>query len=216
MKQHITILLFLISLVGFSQTELLPVVAWRTYAYNVEMLTDSTYKFDVFPLDWNEPGAGIMDYGNYFQDYAGNKYQVIDSAYLSVTVWDEFERGVSPEVNRIGVMYETPLSGTADYFAPISYLYLDETALDNARAIEMAAVWQKFNQFLRTDSINSYEFKVITNGVTNYNLPFKIESHSMVFYNGSLLSSSLWSINGTSQLILDVDIKVNDVIKVQK
>jgi hypothetical protein len=216
MKQLKTILLILISLVGYSQTELLPVVAWRTYVYNVEMLTDSTYKFDVMPLDWNEPGAAMMDYGNYFQDQAGNKYQVIDSAYLSVTVWDEFERGVSPEVNRIGVMYETPLNGTADYFAPISYLYLDETALDNARAIELAAVWSKFTQFLRTDSINSYEFKVVTNGVTNYNIPFKLENHTMVFYNGSLLSNSLWMINGTSQLVLDVDIKKNDIIKVLK
>ena len=84
------------------------------------MLTDSTYKFDVMPLDWNEAGASVLDYGNYFQDYTGNKYEVIDSAYLSVTVLDVFETGVSPQVDRIGVMYQSP-EPNSEYLAPINY-----------------------------------------------------------------------------------------------
>lgn len=57
MKIKLTIAAILISLSIFGQTELLPTIAWRTYVSNVVMLTDSTYQFDVMPLDWNEKGA---------------------------------------------------------------------------------------------------------------------------------------------------------------
>lgn len=57
MKIKLTIAAILISLSIFGQTELLPTIAWRTYVSNVVMLTDSTYQFDVMPLDWNEPVA---------------------------------------------------------------------------------------------------------------------------------------------------------------
>lgn len=144
MRRLLTILL-LLSLFGFGQTELLPTVAWRTYVRNVEQLTDSTYKFEVMPLDWNQPGAATMQYGNYFQDYGGNKYEVIDSAYLSVTVKDIFEHGVSPQVDRIGLMFQSPFD--SKYLATIPYQYLDETALDNARAIELAYLYNRIPRF---------------------------------------------------------------------
>lgn len=142
MRKLTLIISMFLCVISYAQMDLLPRISWKTYVSNVEMITDSTYKFDVMPLDWNDPGAATMDYGNYFQDYAGNKYIVIDSAYQSVTVWDVFKRGISPQINRVGVMYESPINGDADYLAPISYDYLDKTALDNARSIELAALWR--------------------------------------------------------------------------
>ncbi len=142
MRKLTLIISMFLCVISYAQVDLLPRISWKTYVSNVEMITDSTYKFDVMPLDWNDAGAATMDYGNYFQDYAGNKYVVIDSAYQSVTVWDVFKRGISPQINRVGVMYESPINGDADYLAPISYDYLDKTALDNARSIELAALWR--------------------------------------------------------------------------
>ena len=70
--------------------------------------------------------------------------------------------------------------------------------------------------YVRKDSINSYEVYVTSAGTTNYPIPFEIESHSMVFYNGIILPNSLWLGTGTTTLILDLDIKVNDYIKIFK
>lgn len=148
--KKIAIILLLISCFAFSQTELLPTIAWQTKVSNVEQLTDSTYKFDVMPIDWNEPGAATMQYGNYFQDYAGNTYEVIDSAYLSVTVWDIFETGVSPQVNQVGIIFDAPFD--AEYLAPIRYQVLDQSALDNARARELAYLWKEASLYSKDSS----------------------------------------------------------------
>lgn len=145
MAKKLLIILLLITTISAAQTELLPTIAWRTNVSNVEQLTDSTYKFDVFPLDWNEPSAATMQIGNYFQDFAGNTYQVIDSTYLSITVWDIFETGVSPQVNQVGIIYESPTG--SEYLAPIRYQMLDESALDNARARELAYLWRHANLY---------------------------------------------------------------------
>lgn len=70
--------------------------------------------------------------------------------------------------------------------------------------------------YVRKDSLNSYQVFVTTNGVTNYPIPFTLESHSLVFYNGAVLDDEFWLGVGTMTLILDVDIKVNDIIKILK
>jgi len=172
MKKLLFILFLFLTIVVKSQTELLPTVAWRTYVSNVEQLTDSTYKFDVMPLDWNEPGASLMQYGNYFADYAGNIYEVSDSAYLSVTVTDVFERGVSPQVGRIGVMYQSPDSSL--YLAPIVYRYLDEGALDNIRAIELAFLSKK--DLSLVDSLAVH--RNLIDNLTNDSLTFRQNGNS--------------------------------------
>lgn len=167
--RRLLIILLLIPLFSFGQRELLPTVAWRTYVRNVEQLTDSTYKFEVMPLDWNQPGAANIDYGNYFQDYGGNKYEVIDSAYLSVTVLDVFEHGVSPQVDRIGVMYQTP-EPNSKFLAPINYKYLDETALDNARAVELAYLWRQANLYAQDSAYLVWWKDTITDISTRYDI----------------------------------------------
>ena len=151
--RRLLLILSFIPFLLFGQTDLNPKVAWRTNVSNVTMLTDSTYQFEVMPIDWNEAGASELRYGNYFQDYAGNKYQIIDSTYLKVTVYDVFKTGVSPQPDRIGIMYLTPLNGESDYLAPVDYSYLDQSALDNARGIELAYLWKNINQFPQTGVI---------------------------------------------------------------
>ena len=150
MKNKLLSILLLASLSLHAQTELLPTIAWQTKVSNVEQLTDSTYKFDVMPLDWNEPGAATMQYGNYFQDYAGNTYEVIDSAYLSITVLDVFNTGVSPQVNQVGIIFDAPFD--AEYLAPIRYQVLDQSALDNARARELAYLWKEASLYSKDSS----------------------------------------------------------------
>lgn len=166
--RQLLIILLLIPLFSLGQADLLPEVAWRTYVRNVEQLTDSTYKFEVMPLDWNQPGAANIDYGNYFQDYGGNKYEVIDSSYLSVTVKDIFEHGVSPQVDRIGLMFQSPFD--SKYLATIPYQYLDETALDNSRAIELAYLWRQANLYAQDSAYLVWWNDTIQDIATKYDI----------------------------------------------
>jgi hypothetical protein len=124
MRHLTTILLLFFTLISAAQNEdLFPDVAWRTNVADVTVVNDSTYQFKVMPQDINEP-------------------EVVDSAYLSVTVEDVFDYGVSPQRDRIGVMYNSAYYGLSPYLSTISFRYLHSLAIDNVRKIENAVLWK--------------------------------------------------------------------------
>jgi hypothetical protein len=54
------------------------------------------------------------------------------------------------------------------------------------------------------------------NGQTTYILPFTLQGASMIFYNGTNISVSLWSGINTTSITINGDIRTNDLIKIQK
>ncbi len=60
-----------------------------------------------------------------------------------------------------------------------------------------------------------YEFEIVTAGVTMLSLPFTLSDRTLVFYNGSVLSKTLWSGVGTANVTLMIDTKQKDLLKIQ-
>lgn len=158
--------LLLFSVVAKGQSQYLPKIAWRTEAKNVTMLTDSTYRVDVYPLNINEPGVFIK--GDYFKDFVGHTYQVIDSTFNTIDIWDCFNVGVGPQLDKEGVIYKS-IDG-APYLAPIPYLHLNETALEYSRAIELAVLWKQANLYAQDSSYLVWWNDTIQDIATKYDL----------------------------------------------
>ena len=144
MRRLVLILSFFIVFVSYSysQTEHLPQVAWRTILKNVVMVNDSTYTVEVDPIDYNEPGAIQRIIGNYLKDFVGHTYKVIDSTSTTITVVDVFQTGVGPQTDRAAVVYRSVGDGLSPYLAPIYYNYLDKSAFDYSRSIELSVLWE--------------------------------------------------------------------------
>jgi hypothetical protein len=158
--------LLLLSKLLNAQEELLPKVAWRTDVENVTMLTDSTYRVSVSPININEPGAYIK--GDYLKDYVGHTYEIIDSTFNTVDIWDCFNVGVGPQQGLQGVLYKS-VDGSP-YLAPIYYTHLNKTALDYSRAIELAVLWKEASLYAK-DSANLVWWKdTITDISTRYDI----------------------------------------------
>ena len=158
--------LLLFSVVAKGQSQHLPKIAWRTDAKNVTMLTDSTYRVDVFPLNINEPGVFIK--GDYFKDYVGHTYEVIDSTFNTVDIWDCFNVGVGPQLDKEGVLYKS-IDG-APYLAPIPYLHLNETALEYSRAIELSVLWRHANLYAKDSAYLVWWNDTITDISTKHDI----------------------------------------------
>jgi hypothetical protein len=62
---------------------------------------------------------------------------------------------------------------------------------------------------------HTYEVEVTTPGVSTYTVPAPLKAKTMVFYNGNLIRSALWSGVGTTSLVVGVDINIYDYIKIQ-
>ena len=60
-----------------------------------------------------------------------------------------------------------------------------------------------------------YEFEIVTAGVTMLSVPFTLSDRTLVFYNGSVLSKTLWSGVGTTNVTLMIDTKQKDLLKIQ-
>lgn len=60
-----------------------------------------------------------------------------------------------------------------------------------------------------------YELEIVTAGVTMLSLPFTLSDRTLVFYNGSVLSKTLWSGVGVSTLTLLIATQQKDLLKIQ-
>ena len=204
MKNQLLILLFFFILNAYGQQEYLPVVSWRTNVINVVMLSDSTYRVSISPININEPGGIQPVIGNYLKDFIGHTYQIIDSASTTIDVKDVFNVGVGPQTDRQGVVYRSVGNGMSPYIAPIRYDHLDKSAFDYSRSIELAVLWKYatdtldyLRPFRETTNLNandtllvSYAFldSLLNNMDTaNWNLAYNWGDHSI---EGYLLSES--------------------------
>lgn len=62
---------------------------------------------------------------------------------------------------------------------------------------------------------NTYEVEVSTPGVSTYAVPVPLKAKTMVFYNGILVRSNLWSGIGTTSLVVGLQTDIRDYIKIQ-
>ena len=73
----------------------------------------------------------------------------------------------------------------------------------------------------KVDDNGWFEYAIATDGDAKVPslpavLPFKLKANSLIFYNGSLLSSTQWQGNGTTTLTLNVPTLIYDKIRVQR
>lgn len=60
-----------------------------------------------------------------------------------------------------------------------------------------------------------YEIEVSTTGVSTYSVPVALKTKTMVFYNGCLVRSNLWSGIGTTSLVIGLQTDIRDYITIQ-
>lgn len=60
-----------------------------------------------------------------------------------------------------------------------------------------------------------YEIEVSTTGVSTYSVPVALKTKTMVFYNGALVRSNLWSGIGTTSLVIGLQTDIRDYIIIQ-
>lgn len=200
MRRLVLILSFFIVFVSYSysQTEHLPQVAWRTILKNVVMVNDSTYAVEVDPIDYNEPGAIQRIIGNYLKDFVGHTYSIIDSTSTTITVVDVFQAGVGPQTDRAAVVYRSVGDGLSPYLAPIYYNYLDKSAFDYSRSIELSVLWEVGAAYVQ-DSANILWWKdTVSHIATKYDLDtlgflrietdpvYSNDSSSIIFFSDTI------------------------------
>jgi len=148
-------------------TKHLPTIAWRTEVNTVIMLSETTYKVDVEPIDNNEPGAATRLIGNYFKDNVGNTYKIIDSDATSITIEDEFDLAIGPQVGKQGIVFKSVGKGTAPYLAPVYYRHLDKSALEYSRRFELDILWRNDPNAIKIEFTNTQTPK-LEDYQTNY------------------------------------------------
>lgn len=125
-----------------------PDIAWSTIASNVALgSTDFRYYLDVNYLDPNEPGAASMEMvvGDWFIDFAGYPFEIIDISGSTIEVYDVNERGdwstsaYGPYPNKIGYIYR-PKNG-AFLLTQAQLRKLDVSATDIIIPIEKGIIW---------------------------------------------------------------------------
>lgn len=170
MKKLVFILLLFCSAITFGQdTKYFPSVVWRTRVDSVIMVTDTTYRVKVDPIDFSDPGATNRVIGNYLKDYSGVSYEIIDSTLTSIIVRDRLKVNRGPQQGQIGLVYQS-VQDSSPYLAPIYYRYLDETAFDYSRQIELAVLWEQASLY-RLDSANIVWFQdTLSTIATKYDL----------------------------------------------
>jgi len=60
-----------------------------------------------------------------------------------------------------------------------------------------------------------FELEVVTGGLTQISVPFTLTNRTLVWYNGSILSKTLWTGVGTQSITLFVDTKQKDRLIIQ-
>jgi len=171
----------------------LPIVAWKTTVKDVVMLTSTTYRVTVSPIDINEPGAQLpILVGFYLKDFLGYTYRVsninVGGIITNIELTDDFALGWGPQEGRIGLVYESVDLGTSPYLSPGKHKVLDRTALDYTRAFELDILWR-----------NRYQYWTITpNALT----PINVNSQTQIQFVDS--SSVGWTITQVNSSLITV------------
>jgi hypothetical protein len=144
MKKLVFIFLF-IPFISFSQEfeDLLPDVAWSTILQNVAFQNTDTFTLDVAPLDFQEPGAFPLTYGNYIMDNRGFRYKVISESSGTLTVVDVFGAGFAPAINQLGYVYQSAGEGESKSLPTILFEKLSDKAFDYGYRLDMNILWSQ-------------------------------------------------------------------------
>lgn len=143
-KKLLIIPLFFIYFLGGAQTEsVFRTIDWWTNVDQLEYLTDSTYRFNVFPLDFNDPGAGNTTVGLYFADFVGHRYKIIASTSTSITVLDEFRKNIAPQSEQAGKVYQSVYNGEAPYISALDWTFLDKSLWWKIYGEDMELMWRQ-------------------------------------------------------------------------
>ena len=147
MKSIIFFILLFVSFCGFSQTDdgTLRIIDWKTIVKNVVLVNDSTYIFDADPIDLNDKGAMEREIGNYFVDFVGNRYKIIDSTLTTITVLDEYRKNVAPQSDQLGRVYQSVGEGEMEYVGGVDLTVLDELSKWKVQAADNQYWWELIN-----------------------------------------------------------------------
>ena len=147
MKRLIIFILLFVSVFGFSQTEdgTLRLIDWKTVVKNVVLVNDSTYIFDADPIDLNDKGAMEREIGNYFVDFVGNRYKIIDSTLTTITVLDEYRKNVAPQSDQLGRVYQSVGEGEMEYVGGVDLTVIDELSKWKVQAADNQLWWELIN-----------------------------------------------------------------------
>jgi len=199
--------------------ELLPTIAWRTLAKNVYPITaettenPATFRMTVSPADINDVGAGEIEIGCYVKDYIGSTFSVIAFTDTTVDLKDDFRRGFAPQTGQWAILYKS-VSGSP-YLAQIYYKYLNSSALDYSRQLELAILYNPGNANLTTVnwSAKNLTLNGVITGATTGTFSSYIKATTGKFSNltgtffpynkldGSGLADSLLSTDGINTFI---------------
>lgn len=128
---------------------------WTTVVTDVEyiepvsILDPAHYCCTIIPNDPNELGGdtGLKQVGDYLKDFVGSTYPVvainIDGDYNRVEVSDDQFTGAGPQSGQYGYLYRSVVDGDAPYLAPVRHFFLDKTAMDYSRAMELEILWRE-------------------------------------------------------------------------
>ncbi len=103
MRKILTILLLFVAVFATGQDY--RQIDWETNVLNVQQLGQDTFKFDVFPKDFNDPSAITLSVGNYFIDYVNRSFKIITSTSSTITVVDLEGKNTAPQLNQTGRIY---------------------------------------------------------------------------------------------------------------
>lgn len=117
-------------------------IDWKFYPDSVIQLTDSTFKMQAVPFDFNDPGAISRTIGNFVVDFVGHRYRVIDSTSTTITVLDAFHTGQAPQSGQIARCYRSVGGGEADYVGSVDYSPLDESARWKLNGADNELLWR--------------------------------------------------------------------------
>lgn len=133
----------------------LTTVCWKTNIKDVVLISASTYRVTVKPLDVNEPGAlDAIEIGYYLQDTLGNRYSITAVDGYNITVNDDFELGYGPRMGRVGTVFQSVALGDSPFLSPARYENLDESARAKAYAIDLDILYRNSYQYWRINRSN--------------------------------------------------------------
>lgn len=145
---------------------------WSTIVSDVvyiapSVITDPTHYYcTIKPIDPNEIGGstGLKQVGDYLKDFIGSTYTVVSINVGGntdrVEVSDDQFTGAGPQSGQYGYLYRSVVDGDAPYLSTAKHFFLDKTALDYTRAMELEILWREarhtkpiFNTYTGVDSL---------------------------------------------------------------
>lgn len=147
----------------------LPLIAWRTIANNVVLLTKetetnpATYRLTVSPVDTNDIGQPQKAVGFYFTDYYGIPYKIIAVDTNTIDVSDDFRTKHCPVSGHCGIVHKSAYKGQSLYLPAESFRHLHPLAASNNNKYALSVLWRNDPNPRRFEFTNTN-----TPSITNY------------------------------------------------